>query len=81
MVNKLKNMKVAQKLRYGFTLVVILGSISGILGLLIIEYCNISYNNALVTTGFSQGEIGIFSTRLGKEPTVIREMILVEDID
>lgn len=78
MLNKIKDKNVAQKLRYGFTLVVIIGSLSGILGLIIIEYCNIRYSSALVINGFSQGEIGIFSTYLGKEPTIIREMILVD---
>ena len=33
----------------------------------------------LVTNGFSQGQIGIFSTYLNKEPAIVREMILLDD--
>lgn len=40
---------------------------------------NLQYSEALVSNGFSQGEIGIFSTYLNKEPANIRELILLED--
>lgn len=79
MVNKIKNMKVEEKLKYCFTLVVLLASISGILGIIIIIFSNSKYADALVNNGFSQGEIGIFSTYLNKEPALIREMILIDD--
>jgi len=76
---KIKTMKVERKLRFCFTLVVMLASLSGILGLIILLYSNLNYSHALVTNGFSQGEIGIFSTYLNKEPAMIRELILLED--
>ncbi|MDE6185871.1 MAG: MCP four helix bundle domain-containing protein, partial [Lachnospiraceae bacterium] len=79
MLNKIKNMKVEMKLRYCFALVVAIASISGVLGLIFLLIHDIQYSNALVSTGFSQGEIGIFSTYLNKEPAIIREMILLED--
>lgn len=79
MLNKIKNMKVEKKLRYCFAIVVAISSISGILGLIFLLVHNIEYSNALVSNGFSQGEIGIFSTYLNKEPSIIREMILLED--
>lgn len=79
MLNKIKNMKVEKKLRYCFSLVVAIASISGVLGLIFLIIHNIEYSNALVSNGFSQGEIGIFSTYLNKEPSIIREMILLED--
>ena len=79
MLNKIKNMKVEKKLRYCFALVVAIASISGILGLIFLLLHDIQYSNALVSNGFSQGEIGIFSTYLNKEPAIIREMILLED--
>ena len=72
-------MKVERKLKYCFTLVVIIASFSGVLGVLALILCNTQYSKALVNNGFSQGEIGIFSTYLNKEPSIIREMILVED--
>lgn len=79
MLNKIKDMKVEKKLRTCFSTVVTLASLSGIIGLVILLYTNFSYERALVNNGFSQGEIGIFSTYLSKEPTIIRELILLQD--
>ncbi|MCM1175993.1 MAG: methyl-accepting chemotaxis protein [Blautia sp.] len=79
MIDKIKQMKVGDKLRYCLTLVVIVASVSGVLGLIFLLVNSLQYSNALVNNGFSQGEIGIFSTYLNKEPAIIREMILVED--
>ena len=79
MIEKIKQMKVAEKLRFCLTLVVCVASFSGILGLIFLLVNNIQYSNALVNNGFSQGEIGIFSTYLNKEPALIREMILLHD--
>lgn len=79
MINKVKQMKVREKLRFCLTLVLLVASVSGILGLIFLLVNNIQYNNALVNNGFSQGEIGIFSTYLNKEPSIVREMILLED--
>lgn len=79
MLKRIKEMKVQQKLKYCFTLVVILASISGVLGILALVIVNLQYGKALVSNGFSQGEIGIFSTYLNKEPSLIREMVLIDD--
>lgn len=79
MINKIKQMDVGGKLRFCLTQVVLIASISGVLGLIFLLVNNIQYSNALVNNGFSQGEIGIFSTYLNKEPSIIREMILLED--
>lgn len=79
MIEKIKQMKVAEKLRFCLTLVVCVASFSGILGLIFLLVNNIQYSNALINNGFSQGEIGIFSTYLNKEPALIREMILLHD--
>ena len=79
MIEKIKQMKVAEKLRFCLTLVVCVASSSGVLGLIFLLVNTIQYSNALVNNGFSQGEIGIFSTYLNKEPALIREMILLHD--
>lgn len=79
MINKIKQMDVGGKLRFCLTQVVLIASISGVLGLIFLLVNNIQYSNALVNNGFSQGEIGIFSTYLNKEPSIIRELILLED--
>ncbi len=79
MFNKIKEMKVAEKLKFCFTLVVIIASFSGVLGLIFLLVNNLQYSEALVSNGFSQGEIGKFSTYLNKEPSSIRELILFEE--
>lgn len=79
MLDKVKEMKVRDKLAYCFTLVVCIASISGLLGLVTLLYTNYSYSNALVANGFSQGDIGMFNTYLNKMPAIIRQMILVSD--
>ena len=79
MLEKVKNMKVEEKLRYCFTLVVIIASISGVLGLIFLLYNNFQYKAALINNGFSQGEIGAFSTNLNKEAIYIREIIIFKD--
>ena len=79
MLDKIKNMKVEAKLKFCFTLVVMIASIAGVLGIFVLLFNNIQYSNILVNNGFSQGEIGIFSTYLNKEPSMVREMILVLD--
>lgn len=79
MLEKIKNKKVEAKLRFCFTLVVMVASISGVWGILVLLFNNNEYSKVLVNNGFSQGEIGIFSTYLNKEPAIVREMILLED--
>jgi len=79
MFEKMKEMKVERKLKFCFTLVVIVASISGVLGLFVLLVSDSNYSSALVVNGFSQGEIGIFSTYLNKEPAIVREMILLEE--
>ncbi len=79
MLEKIKVMKVEKKLKYCFALVVAVASISGVLGLLMILRSDVQYSNALIDNGFSQGEIGIFSTYLNKEPAIVREIILQQD--
>lgn len=81
MLNKIKDMNVEKKLKTCFTFTVIIASIAAVLGLVILLYTNISYNDALINSGFSQGEIGIFSTYLSKESIIVRELIMLQDED
>lgn len=81
MKNKIKNMTVAKKLRYCITIAIVLASCASIIGVFALIIVNSSYSSVLVSNGFSQGEIGIFSTYLNKEPAMVREIILLEDED
>lgn len=80
MLDKIKDMKVQKKLTFCFAFVVIVASISGVLGIFVLLYNDLSYKSVLVNNGFSQGEIGIFSTYLNKEPAIVREIILLDNV-
>ena len=58
MVKKIKEMKVERKLKYCFTLVVIIASFSGVLGVLALILCNTQYSKALVNNGFPKVRLG-----------------------
>lgn len=79
MLNKIKNLPVEKKLKYCFMRIVLLASISGVLGIIALLFCNVKYSNVLVDNGFSQGEIGIFSTYFNKEPSMMRELLLMDE--
>lgn len=81
MLDKVKYMKVEKKLKFCFTLVVVLASFAGVLGVFFLFFNNVQFNSALVNNGFSQGEIGSFSTYLSKEPTTVREIIIFNDVE
>lgn len=82
MIKKFNNMKVQPKLIFSFVLVVIMASISGIIGTGLLMKTDRDYSKALVENGFSQGEIGSFNTYLNKGGAVVRDIIqLTEEED
>lgn len=84
MLRKLNNMKVKPRLILCFAMVVLLASISGITGAVLLVNTDNNYSRALVENGFSQGKIGTFNTYLNKGSAVIRDIILMteqEDIE
>ena len=80
-LNSIRNLKVEQKLRRCFAITVLLASMSGVIAALFLLYTNYSYSRALIINGFSQGEIGEFSTYLNKFAALTRDFILAEDED
>lgn len=80
MFDKIRNMKVEKKLRTCFVLAVLIASVSGVLGLFVLLFTNGRYGTALVDNGFSQGEIGRFTTSLNREAILIREFILKDNV-
>ena len=71
----LKNMKIGKKLIVTFLLVAFISSISGVLGLIVMTGMNSTYSNALVNYGFSQGEIGLFSTEFNNSRALVRTIM------
>lgn len=79
MLKKLNNMKIQKRLILCFVIVVILASISGVLGIILLMNADKNYSHALVENGFSQGEIGSFNTYLNKGGAVVRDIIVLTE--
>lgn len=79
MLKKLNNMKVQKRLVLCFVISVIIASISGVLGIVLLIKSDQNYSKALVENGFSQGEIGTFNTYLNKGGAVVRDIIVLTD--
>lgn len=81
MLQKLNNMKIQKRLVLCFVLVVVLASLSGILGSILLIRSDLNYSEALVVNGFAQGDIGTFNTYLNKGGAVVRDIIMLTDAD
>lgn len=79
LVRKLNNMRVKKRLVLCFVIIVIFASISGMIGTALLVWTDNQYSDALVTNGFSQGEIGLFNTYLNKASAVVRDVIFLTD--
>lgn len=79
MFKKINNMKIQPRLIVCFVIVVIMASISGIVGTVLLMVTDGNYSTALVANGFSQGEIGSFNTYLNKGGAVVRDIIMLTD--
>lgn len=76
-----KNFKIQPKLMVCFIIVVLLASISGIVGTVLLIQTDKNYSKALVENGFSQGDIGRFNTYLNKGGAVVRDIVFLKDLD
>lgn len=79
MLKKLNNMKIQKRLILCFVIVVIMASISGALGIVLLVRADRNYSTALIENGFSQGEIGTFNTYLNKGGAVVRDIIVLTE--
>lgn len=79
MLQKLNNMKIKKRLIVCFVMIVVMASISGILGVVLLTRTDQSYSHALIENGFSQGDIGVFNTYLNKGSAVVRDIVLLTD--
>lgn len=78
-----KNMNIAKKLIVSFIAAVIISSIAGVVGLILLKALDKGYSEALVTNGFVQGHIGNFNTNLQKGGAMTRDIFMAtneEDI-
>lgn len=74
-----KDAKIKHRLIFSFILIVIISSISGIIGTIQLVLSDINYSSALVESVLSQSEIGTFNTYLNKEAAIVRDVIFLED--
>ncbi|MEG0961270.1 MAG: HAMP domain-containing methyl-accepting chemotaxis protein [Lachnospiraceae bacterium] len=77
LLKKMGDMKMQKRLVVSFLIVVILASISGILGTVLLVRTDNNYSKALVNNGFSQGEIGTFNTYLNRSGAIVRDLIFL----
>lgn len=77
----LKNMSVKKRLTKNFKSVVIIGSIAGLLGAVLMLGLSSRYDMALHLNGFIQGDLGEYSTYLNKGAAEVRDIILLTDAE
>lgn len=70
-----KNMKIGRKLIITFIVVALISCLGGIVGLIVMTNMNTTYSKALVETGFSQGNIGMFNTEFNNSRAIIRDIV------
>jgi len=68
-------MHIGKKMIAAFILVAIISSLGGIIGLSVMNNMNSNYSMALVNYGFSQGDIGLFSTEFNNGRAILRDII------
>lgn len=73
------NLKMTPKLILAFILVVVISSISGITGGIVMKNTDTKYSKALVENGFTQGDVGRYMSYLYKATAVTRDLILETD--
>lgn len=74
-----KNMKIAKKLIVSFIAVVIISSVAGVVGLVLLNSIDTQYGLALVNNGFVQGDIGSYNAYINKGGALVRDVITLTD--
>lgn len=77
----LKKLNIGPKLILCFIIAVLVASISGVVGVVVLLNSDNNYSTALVENGFSQGDIGKFNTYLNKGAAVVRDIVLLTKED
>lgn len=80
-MKKLKNMNVRSRLMTSFMGVVILASIAGLLGVILLLVADSRYSTALELNGFIQGDIGQYTSYLNESGAYVRDILYQTDAD
>lgn len=81
MLHKFKNLKMTPKLVVAFIIIMMISSISGVTGAVMLKKSDRQYSKALVENGFSQGDVGKLSSYLYKATAVVRDIILYDSTE
>lgn len=71
-----KNMNIAKKLIASFVAAVVISSVAGVIGLVLLNNLDKEYGEALVINGFVLGDIGNFNTNLQKDGAMTRDVFM-----
>lgn len=78
-MKKLKNMHVKERLLSSFIGVVVVASIAGLLGMILLFITDARYSQALELNGFIQGDIGQYNSYLNQSGSYVRDIIYRAD--
>jgi len=78
-MKKIRHMKVRKRLMVSFICTVVIASIAGLLGAILLLLMDAQYSRALVENGFIQGDIGEYTTYLNKSSALARDAIMLTD--
>ena len=78
-MKKLKDMPVKQRLTRSFIYAVVLASIAGVLGAVLMLVMDARYSKALELNGFIQGDLGEYNSYLNKSGAFVRDIIMLTD--
>ena len=78
---KNRNISIKKKLLSSFTLIAIIGGIASGIGLVLMQKTSSDYNYALEKYGFAQGNIGKLCVEIQTSNTIVRDMLLYNDLD
>lgn len=75
----LKNIKIGKRLIIAFTIVALVVSIAGILGIYLFSKTDTDYSHALQNYGFASGELGMLSSEINNNRAYIRDIVFLEE--
>ncbi|MDD2971116.1 MAG: HAMP domain-containing methyl-accepting chemotaxis protein [Lachnospiraceae bacterium] len=81
MTNKLKNLRIKERLVRAFITIAIIASISGVVGCVAMNYIASRYSYALTNYGFSQGDIGKVLVTFADARSATRAIVGYTDAD
>ena len=78
-MKRLKDMQVKERLTRSFVYAVIIASVAGLLGAILMLVMDARYSKALELNGFIQGDLGQYNSYLNKGGAFVRDIIVLTD--